>query len=457
MSTETVKLPMRRYRRALSQIAIFFALLLLPVSTAGAFAEEGGSEGNAAASPAPSATTTTAGQVSTTTLWTQPHMLNWGPARENLAARGVNFDFFYIIDSFGVLDAPAGTRKEYNGWGRIRGTVDVDLGRFGGPKGLTLHATGLWQYGQNMGGVIGSIANPSGLVSIHTFRLDSAWLQQSLLEGKVQLKAGQFALEDFYGVQPYGGNFLIEPLDYAFGNLGNVRASWDPASSPAAEIQIVPARSFYFRTGVFGPRNYSDTGFNYSKTDTNGFDTSAAWASEVGYRTFANANTQHANYQGVIKVGAIYNGGKFTNYSTGATDTGNQLIYAQGSQPLYRVSAKGNRGLDFTAGVATSPSDKAKVPTEETFGLTFNGPFAARPHDAFSVGVVNSGISSDYNNYLTANSLAALDHETALEFNYKAQLTPWMVLQPAVQYYNNVGGNSGKSATIAGMRFLVNF
>ncbi len=456
MSTVTAKPPMGRYRRVLSQIALSLALLLLPAGTAAACAEQGGAKGNADASAASSATGH-APEVSGSTLWTQPHMLNWGAAREDLAARGVTFDFFYVIDSFGVVDAPAETRKEYNGWGRIRGTVDMDFGRMGGPKGLTLHTTGLWQYGQNMGAIIGSIANPSGLVSIHTFRLDSAWLQQSLLEGKLQLKAGQFAVADFYGIQPYGGNFLIEPLDYAFGNLGNVRASWDPASSPAAEIQIVPTRAVYFRTGVFGPRNYSDTGFNYRKTDTNGFDTSAAWTGEIGYRTFASPNSPHANYQGVLKVGAIYNGGKFTNYASGTVDTGNQLIYAQGSQPVYRMSSSGDRGLDLTAGVTTGPADKARVPTEETFGLTFNGPITARPHDKLTVGVVNSQISDDYNNYLATTSLAALAHETAVEINYKAQLTPWMVVQPAVQHYSNVGGNNGKSATIAGLRFMVNF
>lgn len=456
MSTVTKKPPTRRYRGALSQTALSVALLLLPVGAAAVRAEEDGSSGNKSAAPAPAAEAA-ATPAPATTLWTQPHMLNWGPARENLAAHGFTYDFFYVIDSFGVTDAPAGTRKEYNGWGRIRGTVDADFGRMGGPKGLTLHATGLWQYGQNMGTIIGSIANPSGLVSIHTFRLDSAWLQQSLFEGKLQLKAGQFALEDFYGIQPYGGNFLIEPLDYAFGNLGNVRASWDPASSPAGEIQIAPTKSVYFRTGVFAPRNYSDTGFNYSKTDTNGFDTSAAWASEIGYHTFADAKSEHANYQGVIKFGAIYNGGKFTSYPTGATDTGNYLIYAQGSQPIYRLAAKGSRGLDLTAGFTTGPADKAKVPNEQTFGLTFNGPFSARPQDKVSVGVVNSNISSNYNSYLTSNSLAALAHETAVEVNYKAQLTPWMYVQPTVQHYNNVGGNSGQSATIAGLRFFVDF
>jgi porin len=390
-------------------------------------------------------------------LWQQKYMLNWGPERDQLARRGVKFDFFYVIDSFGVVSAPTGTRREYNGWGRIRGTVDIDLFRFGMPSGMTYHATGLWQYGQNMGAIIGSIANPSGLVSIHTFRLDSMWIQQSLFEGKLQLKAGQFATEDFYGIQEYGSNFLIEPLDYAFGNLGNVRASWDPSSSPAGEIKITPIRSFYLKTGYYAPRNYSSTGFNYRKTDTNGFDSSSDWNAEVGYITFADPNSTRSNYRGLTKVGSIYNGGKFTRYPDGATVKGNFLIYAQGAQPIYRMSPGSNRGLDFTAGISTGPSNKSKVPTEATFGVTFNGPITARPRDAVSVGVVRSGIADDYNKLLSTESLAALSGETAVEVNYKAQMCPWLLIQPTVQYYDNVGGHSGKSAAVAGFRLKVNF
>lgn len=449
----------RVYCQVTCRTAFAIAVLILFFGTVAAGAEYGGADNNVDAAateaidtPAPNPST-----VQPPSIWRQDHMLLWGEDRSKLAQNGFTYDFFYIIDSLGDFDTPAQTRQEYNGWGRIRGTVNADFGRMGGPKGLTFFATGLWQYGQNMGAILGSIANPSGLVSIHTFRLDSLWLHQALWDGKLQIRAGQFALQDYYGNQVYGGNFLIEPLDYNFENMGNVRASWDPASSPAAAIRIQPTRSFFFHSGIFAPRNYSGTGFNYRKTDNNGFDTSAAWASEFGYNTFAHPDSRHANYQGILKVGSIYNGGKFTSYPTNTTVRGNYMIYAQLAQPLYRVSASGDRGLDFTAGLATGPSDKAEVPTEETFGATWNGPWSMRSHDAFSIGVVNSNISSKYNDYLAAGSMAALVHETALEINYKAQLTPWMYLQPVFQHYSNLGGAPGKSASIAGMRLFVDF
>jgi porin len=66
-------------------------------------------------------------------------------------------------------------------WGRVRGIVDIDLGKLTGTHAPTFHATGVWQYGTDLGNrYLGTIANPSSLVSAHAFRLDSWWFQQAL-------------------------------------------------------------------------------------------------------------------------------------------------------------------------------------------------------------------------------------------------------------------------------------
>src|SRR6266478_1674648 len=88
-----------------------------------------------------------------------------------------------------------------------------------------------------------SLANPSDLVSAHTTRLDSFWLEQNFLNSKVRLRAGQLAGLDFYGNQEYGGSWLIEPMGYAFGNLfSSIFESFNPAGTPGVEIRIAPIR-----------------------------------------------------------------------------------------------------------------------------------------------------------------------------------------------------------------------
>lgn len=101
----------------------------------------------------------------------------------------------------------------------MRGTVDINFDRIIHWQGLSFHATGLWQEVGNFGGKIGTLANPSSLVSANTARLDSFWLQQLFLKSTLRIRAGQMAGLDFCGNQEYGDSFLMEPPDYAFGNL----------------------------------------------------------------------------------------------------------------------------------------------------------------------------------------------------------------------------------------------
>jgi carbohydrate-selective porin OprB len=47
--------------------------------------------------------------------------------------------------------------------------------------------------------------------------------------------------------------------------------------------------------------------------------------------------------------------------------------------------------------------------------------------------------------------LPTYDAEKAFELNYMVQAKPWLVLQPAVQYYANLGTNScSGNAAVAG-------
>jgi carbohydrate-selective porin OprB len=162
---------------------------------------------------------------------------DWGGKRTALEEKGIKFDFFYIAD----LEAnPSGGMEQTKaGWERIRGTIDINFDQLMKWQGLRFHATGLWQVGANLGAKIGTLANPSDLVSAHTTRLDSFWLEQNFLNSKVRVRAGQMAGLDFYGNQEYGGSWLIEPMGYAFGNLfSSIFESFNPAGTPGAEVRF---------------------------------------------------------------------------------------------------------------------------------------------------------------------------------------------------------------------------
>ena len=383
---------------------------------------------------------------------------DWNGERARLAEKGVTFAFYYISDLQG--NPTGGEEQAWSGWGRFRGTIDADLGRLVGTKGLTIHATGVWQFGANLGAKIGTIANPSGLVSAHATRLDSWWLQQALCHDKVFVRVGQFAGLDFYGDQKYGPSYIIEPLDYAMGNLfSTTYESFNPAATPAAEIRVVPTRNFYVKSAVLAgnrdPYVQDPTGFHFKIADTPVFVYEVAYLIEP-HRS--NASNSAKTYPGTYKFGAAYNGGKFQSANSGNRSTGNYLIYAMANQAVYRSTPGLNRGLDLDFGFDWSPSDANRQNSQLTAGLRYNGLIPHRDRDGLALGIVYSRISNRFRVVGTLRGLGPLGSEKAIELNYAIQAAPRWLLQPVFQYYIDVGGSARiPNAAVLGLRTKIIF
>lgn len=385
---------------------------------------------------------------------------DWGGERTALAKKGVTFDFFYVADL--QANPVGGLTQTQVGWGRIRGTMDVDFAKLTGWDGLTFHVTGLWQFGGNLGADIGVLANPSGLVSAHTTRLDSFWLQQALLDNHLFIKAGQFAGLDFYGEQEYGASFLIEPLDYAYGNLFSTTfESFNPAGTPAAEIRVVPWRTFYVKSAVLSgnrnPYQQDPSGFHFAIRDSPDFVFETGFNHDFPDASGQSLHPDRKTYPGNYKFGAAYNGGKFADVA-GIRSSGNYLIYGAANQALYRTDAGSNRGLDATLGFDWSPNDVNLQNSQITAGARYNGPIPSRPQDSADVGFVYTHIGDPFQTVGVPLGLPALGSEKALELNYALWLRPYLLWQPVFQYYWDVGGNSHiPNAAIFGFRVKVDF
>jgi len=400
-------------------------------------------------------------------IFTQKYLLgDWGGLRTRLEEeKGVKFDFFYVSDMLYAKDGRF--RDGGTAWNRVRGTMDIDLGKLAGIQGLTFHVTGLWQGGPNLGAnYLGSISNPSGLVSARTEILDSYWLAYAMLDGKVTLRAGQFASMDFYGLQPYGGYYLLEPLNYGFQNRFNDYASFDPASGPGVQLVVNPYHFLYYNVA------YTSGNRNPYKDDTNGFHfmkkDSGVLSNAVGIK-FGQPGSGVAKekyYPGQYEVGSTYNGGKFTNPFNPvplylSPDTGNYVVYFMGNQAVYRPKAASNTGLDVLFGISQSPNQTYNfVDRNILAGLVYHGPIPQRPKDSVNFALSYTHVSDKYKAaFALANPTAPpYSSEKAYEFNYLFQATPYWLIQPTVQWYQDVGGFSKYGTPVAaGFRTKVTF
>src|SRR5260370_2381248 len=131
-------------------------------------------------------------------------------------------------------------------------------------------------------------------------------------------RVGQFAGQDFYGVQHYAASFIFEPMGYALGNLFTDFESFDPPSTPAMEVRVVRIDNFYVKSMVLdavpAPFSQNSTGLVPQ------FNGTPVSVSEIGFtpgkkassvRAFDNVESRKG-YSGLYQFGASYNPGKFT-------------------------------------------------------------------------------------------------------------------------------------------------
>ena len=381
---------------------------------------------------------------------------DWGGERSRLLERGVNFDLQYISDS--LWNIKSVQKERLASWNRVRGTVDIDFGALVHQQGLYFHATALWQGGGILGNYLGTLTSPSGMSSGNTFRLDSWWMEKRWLNERLTARVGQFAGQDFYGTQHDGGSFIFEPMGYALGNLFTNYESYDPPSTPAMEVRVVPINHLYVKSMVEAedrdPYAHNPTGL---VPQFRGVPVSI---SEIGFtpgkkassvRAFDNVESRKG-YSGLYQFGASYNPGKFTTPASTTPRSGNYLLYWMASQALWRVDPQSGKGLDATFAYDWSPAAVNRNNRELTAGLRFNEPIPLHIHNTVSLGFVQNNLSSLF----LQPEAPSWKAERAVECNVLLDVAPMLLLQPVVQYYANVGGGLQR-AVVFGFRTKIEF
>jgi carbohydrate-selective porin OprB len=381
---------------------------------------------------------------------------DWVGERSQLADRGVTFDLQYVSDS--LWNIKSEQKERFASWNRFRGTVDIDFGRLVGEPGLYFHATGLWQGGGNLGTYLGLLTSPSGMSSANTCRLDSWWIEKRWLDERIIARAGQFAGQDFYGAQHYAASFIFEPMGYALGNLSTTFESFDPPSTPALEVRVVPTHNLYVKSMVLAAVRSS-----FSQNPTGlvpQFNGTPVSVSEIGFTPGKKATSVRAfdtvdsrkGYSGLYQFGASYNPGTFTSPTGSAPRSGNYLLYWMVSQALWRVDRTEARGLDATFAYDWSPADINRNNKLLTAGLRFNEPLPVNVHNTMSLGYVRNSLSPQFR----PPGAPAWKAERGVEFNTLLDPLPMLLLQPVIQYYANVGGGVQR-AVVFGFRTKVEF
>lgn len=376
----------------------------------------------------------------------------WGTLRPQLAERGVALGFTYYGEAFSNLAGGLDTGTRYESL--FEGELNADLEKLAGWSGGLFHVIGFWIEGDGLSEKhVGDFTKVSNNDAEDTIRVFDLWLEQTLLEGGLSIRAGLLCADQELATSDYGCLFLNGTLGMPVGLSLNVPITAYPLAAPAVRVRgdLGP---FYLQAAVFdgdpGSEEFNDTGFRVRLKDAEGTLTVVEAGASTG---------DVVGLPGTIKLGAFLHSGEFPEHDASGTERRNYGLYAVYDQMVYREPSEdpnGEQGLGLFGRAVAAPRDRNLLSVYFDAGVHYTGLFPGRDDDRFGIAFVYARLSPEFVDAQADPS--EWDREMAIELTYRMRLTKWFHLQPDVQYIFHPGGTSSvDDALVAGVRFEVTF
>lgn len=366
---------------------------------------------------------------------------DWGGARTRLADSGINFRGDYVSESFAAVDG--GLRRGSAYTQQVRLGADFDMDRIAGWSGGIFHLTFNDRWGKGTSSdFVGNRLPIQEAYGGQYARLSEFSIEQNIAGGRLNLRAGYFAMGNDLGGMPLGCNFVnaafcAHPLslsgDSGWYNYPNAR--W----GIAVRYKLRP--DLLIRTGVYQVNpslNNRENAFNPFARGTSG----ALLPLELEYDP-GSARVLPGHY----KIGIYYDTSRVMRQGETGTVKGRYGVYLLADQMILR-EGHGGRGLSLFGQFTANPEASAQITHWYAGGLVKTGTFSGRDTDTIALGVSHASINPHLlKAYIEAappgGGFAALpEGETVIELSYGLQIRRWFSIRPDVQYIIDPGAFS---------------
>ena len=382
-----------------------------------------------------------------------------------------------ISEAFGNATGDARQGAIYAGLAQLVLSVDTAkaLGLPGGAFNVSaLHLQGRGLSADNLGNNLNVASGIEG--GLRGTLLYELWYEQTLLNDRLSVRAGQLAVDREYLISTYSKLFLSNTFGWPTLPQLELPSGGPvfPLPAPGVRIRAVPRDDTALLVGVF---NGAPAGVGAQAAQLRD---SAGAAFRLGDGVFAIAEAQVGINQrggatdrpGAYKVGAWFSSARPpTGPATGGRFQTTWSVYGVADQLIWRVPGNKDGGVGVFARVMGAFGGNDLVNLYADAGVTWRGPIPGRDHDtaglAFGIARVNrtaGQVAGDA--FRTGGSSVVGRHEGVVELTYHAYVTPWWEVQPDVQYlYNLTGGVSNPlqppqrlgEAAVFGLRTTITF
>lgn len=353
---------------------------------------------------------------------------DWWGARDTLQRRG-------IIPAVSFLQAVSenfsgGIRTNRIDWRyRLDVSLTLDTAKLLGWKGGTAFVDFMAHGGQNPAlNLVGAAQAISAIDQNPATRLDQIWYKQELLGKDLWVKLGRidttYDFDDIRDAQPFlNGSFGFTPTIFVFPSY--------PFSAWGGEVCCKPWKHLQLQAGLFDG-NTEDTLPAVASADPNAVENPYGLLA-IGEQS-VHWYLSPRRLSGSVALGEWYHTGTFQTYAgTPTQDADGFYMYLD--QTLWKWSHQnGHTASRIGAFVQYSWANGKLTDINRNLlgGLRWRGPIHGRPDD-------NLGIGASWT-HISRYAGTQHNYECIVEGFYSLEVTPWLNVQPDLQYVIHPGG-----------------
>ena len=409
----------------------------------------------------------------------------WFGARSLLSDHGVKIFAGYTVEVWGNTTGGLKTGTVYTGL--LDFGAEVDLEEAIGWKGASVSTTWLWLSGRDASeDLVGNFLTTSNIAGFNTLRMFELWFQQELLEDRLSIRLGQLSADSEFLISDYSGLFINGTFGWpalTYMNLPEGGPGF-PMGTLGIRLALNPVDWFTFQSAVFQgdvfAQDVNRHGFRWRLDSKTGY----TFLNEVQFRW--NQREDEFGLPGQVKAGAWFQTGESADALADSTDSGNSGFYAVIDQMLFReageapmlgkdgktsvdpkgtksfkapvTAGKTDQGLGWFGRAGLAPADRNFISFYFDTGLSYKGLIPTRDDDTIGIGFGYAQLSNGARSSLESEAISPMGAEMVIEFTYQAQITPWLTIQPDLQYVINPGGaNDLNNALVVGGRAAFTF
>jgi porin len=403
----------------------------------------------------------------------------WG-LRTDLSHVGITFAVQETSEVLG--NVTGGTHKSFDYDGLTQAVVQVNSQRAFGYYGGTFNVSGLQLHGLNLSQRnLGTLQTASGIESDRSTRLWEVWYDQKLLaEDRLDIRLGQQSLDQEWMVSTNALMFVNTMFGWPMLPSADMPGGGPayPLSTPGVRVRWRPVNALAIQLGAFSSSPFNMTnaqaqalGADAQQLDPTGtsfpiYHHGALLLAELQYTTPALGGMVSPDARqplaATYRLGVWYDTERFADIRYGgdglsladpASDgsqrlhRGNMAVYAVADKMIWRSEADPNRTLSvFGRAMGTPFADRNQISFSANLGFVLKDPLPYRTDDSIGLGMGVARVSP-YLSGLDSDTAMFTDSynprqttETYVEATYQRQITPWLQLQPDLQYVFNPGG-----------------